>query len=85
MRYTIYPRTKSPARGGSPDDGTGRRNRSTRYVGAFVADPDATAAKANKLGDETVREPADFPYGRDTLLRDPQGAAFHALRIPDSQ
>jgi predicted enzyme related to lactoylglutathione lyase len=50
-----------------------------------VADPDATAAKAVELGGEIVREPADYPYGRDTLLRDPQGATFHALRIPDSQ
>ena len=50
-----------------------------------VADSDATAAKAVELGGEVVREPADYPYGRDTLLRDPQDAAFHALRIPDSQ
>ena len=44
-----------------------------------VADTDATAAKAVELGGEIVSEPADYPYGRDTLLRDPQGVGFHAL------
>ena len=61
-------------------------DRATGWQAYFsVADPDATAAKAVELGGEIVREPADYPYGRDTLLRDPQGATFHALRIPDSQ
>ena len=44
-----------------------------------VADADATAANSVELGGEIVSEPADFPYGRDTLLRDPQGVEFHAL------
>jgi uncharacterized protein len=44
-----------------------------------VADAHATAAKAVELGGEIVSEPADYPYGRDTLLRDPHGAEFHAL------
>jgi predicted enzyme related to lactoylglutathione lyase len=47
-----------------------------------VADADATAAKAVELGGEIVRAPADYPYGRDTLLRDPHGVVFHALRMP---
>ena len=49
-----------------------------------VADADATAATAVELGGEIVSEPADLPYGRDTLLRDPHGVAFHALRMPPS-
>ncbi len=50
-----------------------------------VVDADATAAKAVELGGEVVREPADYPYGRDTLLRDPHGAEFHALRTPPGE
>jgi predicted enzyme related to lactoylglutathione lyase len=47
-----------------------------------VADADATAAKAAELGGEVVSEPADMPYGRDTVLRDPHGVLFHALYMP---
>ncbi len=47
-----------------------------------VADSDATAEKAVELGGEVVHPPTDYGYGRDTLLRDPQGATFHALRQP---
>lgn len=46
-----------------------------------VPDADATAAKTVELGGEVVSEPAEMPYGRDTVLRDPDGVLFHALRM----
>ena len=47
-----------------------------------VVDADATAAKAVELGGAVVLEPADFAWGRDTLLHDLHGSVFHALQAP---
>ena len=48
-----------------------------------VDDPDATAAKAQKLGGATLMEPMDVPkVGRIGVLRDPQGATFGIIK-PD--
>ena len=48
-----------------------------------VDDPDATAAKAQKLGGATLMEPTDVPkVGRIGVLRDPQGATFGIIK-PD--
>jgi hypothetical protein len=47
-----------------------------------VTDPDATAEKARSLGGTVLKEPADIPgIGRFTMLRDPQGAMFYAMRF----
>ena len=48
----------------------------------MVDDCDAAVTKAESLG-ATVAMPArDFPgVGRVALLRDPQGAAFYAIRL----
>ena len=71
--------------GGEPVGGIGQADGAPGWQVYFaVADADATAAKAVELGGEIVSEPADLPYGRDTLLRDPHGVAFHALRMPPS-
>jgi len=46
-----------------------------------VDDPDATAAKAKKLGGSTPMEPMDVPtVGRIAVVRDPQGAVFGIIR-----
>ena len=71
--------------GGEPVGGIGQADGAPGWQVYFaVADADATAAKAVELGGEIVSEPADLPYGRDTLLHDPHGVAFHALRMPPS-
>jgi len=48
-----------------------------------VEDTDATASTAQRLGGGVNSPPMDSPYGRFTNLRDPQGGAFTALRVPD--
>jgi hypothetical protein len=46
-----------------------------------VADCDATAANAGKLGGSVMKAPADIPgVGRFAVLRDPQGATFSVLQ-----
>jgi predicted enzyme related to lactoylglutathione lyase len=45
-----------------------------------VADTDATAAKAEKLGGKVVFPPSDMPgVGRFASLTDPQGASFTVM------
>lgn len=41
-----------------------------------VEDADVAAARTRELGGEVTTPPTDSPYGRYTVLRDPQGAAF---------
>jgi uncharacterized protein len=41
-----------------------------------VADADATAARAPKLGGEVLVEPFDAPYVRMAVIRDPEGVTF---------
>src|SRR5262249_16584699 len=46
-----------------------------------VEDPDATTAKATKLGGAALMEPMDTPkVGRLAVLRDPQGATFGIIK-----
>jgi predicted enzyme related to lactoylglutathione lyase len=46
-----------------------------------VDDPDATVAKATKLGGSALLEPMDVPkVGRVAVLRDPQGATFGIIK-----
>ena len=46
-----------------------------------VADADTTAARAAELGGEVLVPPADAPWVRTTVLRDPQGAVFTASKF----
>jgi predicted enzyme related to lactoylglutathione lyase len=56
--------------------------RTDHFGGHFgVDDPDAAAAKVEKLGG-VVRMPAmDFPGGRFAVVADPQGATFGVLKM----
>jgi predicted enzyme related to lactoylglutathione lyase len=46
-----------------------------------VTDPDATVAKAKRLGGRAMVEPKDIPaVGRMAILKDPQGAEFAILK-----
>jgi len=50
-----------------------------------VDDADATAARAAELGGEVLSPPADAPWVRLTVIRDPQGAVFTASQfVPPS-
>lgn len=49
-----------------------------------VADCDATAAKAETLGAQSLVPPTDIPgVGRFSMIRDPQGAVFSILKMAD--
>jgi uncharacterized protein len=45
-----------------------------------VADVDAAASEAERLGGGVMEPPRDSPYGRWTVLRDPQGGVFTAMK-----
>jgi predicted enzyme related to lactoylglutathione lyase len=45
-----------------------------------VDDVDKATKKAVDLGGKTVLEPQDFPYGRFSIVSDPQGAAFGLVK-----
>jgi len=53
------------------------------HVYFAVADADATAAKATKLGGTVIAEPFDSPVGRMAVLADPQGAVFSVIRLAE--
>jgi uncharacterized protein len=46
-----------------------------------VDDAQATAAKASELGGEIVAGPADAPWSRNVVIKDPQGATFIASQF----
>jgi predicted enzyme related to lactoylglutathione lyase len=46
-----------------------------------VADADATAAQANKLGATTFVPPTDIPPGRFSVMADPAGATFAIIKM----
>ena len=49
-------------------------------------DADATAARTTELGGAVLVPPADAPYSRVTVLRDPQGATFSATAfVPENK
>jgi predicted enzyme related to lactoylglutathione lyase len=50
-------------------------------VNFWVADTDATAAGATRLGGTVVAEPFETPVSRDAVLADPQGAVFSVSQI----
>jgi predicted enzyme related to lactoylglutathione lyase len=50
------------------------------YLGS--ADADAAAAKATTLGGSVKIPPFDTPYGRISVLADPQGVVFSIVRPP---
>jgi uncharacterized protein len=51
-----------------------------------VADADATAAKAAKLGGKVIVAPFDAPWVRMTVIGDPQGATFIASKfVPENK
>ena len=56
-------------------------------VAFAVADADAAAATAEKLGGTVLMPPTDMPWVRTTMIRDPQGAVFTASKFvpPDRE
>jgi predicted enzyme related to lactoylglutathione lyase len=50
------------------------------YIGS--ADSDATCAKATSMGGAVKVPPFDTPYGRISVLVDPQGVPFSIVRPP---
>lgn len=46
-----------------------------------AADVDASTARAAELGGTVLAQPMDFPGGRFSVIRDPQGAVFGLLRM----
>lgn len=54
---------------------------------AYVAvdDADAAVAKCEQSGGSVVMPAADMPWGRMAVLRDPLGAGFTILKMPEGQ
>jgi uncharacterized protein len=50
-------------------------------VDFWVADCDATAAKAKELGGTLIQEPFDSPGFRNAVIRDPQGAVLSISQL----
>jgi predicted enzyme related to lactoylglutathione lyase len=74
MAYTIF-RNGTDYAGGMLQAAEGRPSMWVPYV--TVADTDASAAAAVKLGATLCMEPADIPnVGRIAVLTDPAGATF---------
>jgi predicted enzyme related to lactoylglutathione lyase len=48
-----------------------------------VEDTDAACDYVTKNGGDVAREPVDSPYGRFAPVRDPWGAHFGVIRLPD--
>jgi predicted enzyme related to lactoylglutathione lyase len=48
-----------------------------------VSDCDAALAEAQAAGGQVLLGPVDSPYGRFATVRDPQGAVFAVIRLPD--
>jgi uncharacterized protein len=46
-----------------------------------VANADATVARAQELGGNTMQPPMDIPQGRIAVVTDPQGAAFAVIQL----
>jgi uncharacterized protein len=55
------------------------------HVTFAVDDADAAAAHAAELGGEVASPPADMPWVRIAVLRDPQGAAFTVSKFQPPQ
>src|SRR5258706_13628461 len=75
--YTMFVGSQGPLAG------TAELPEATRKMGPHwtsnvqVADVDATAAQAKKLGGKVLSEPADFPnVGRLAVIGDPQGGTI---------
>jgi predicted enzyme related to lactoylglutathione lyase len=51
-------------------------------INFWVADADATADKAEKLGGAMIIPPFDTEISRDAVIADPQGAVFSVSTAP---
>jgi predicted enzyme related to lactoylglutathione lyase len=70
----------------TPLPGDDREARARWSVQFSVADPDATAARAEELGGRILTRPFDAPWTRLAVLADPQGAAFTAAKfVPENR
>jgi uncharacterized glyoxalase superfamily protein PhnB len=57
--------------------GAGERELFPAFLYVYVADADATYARATAAGASTIEEPLDTPYGdRRAMVRDPFGNVF---------
>ncbi|HZB97177.1 MAG TPA: hypothetical protein VE219_01120, partial [Candidatus Sulfotelmatobacter sp.] len=67
--------------GGTPL-GPGEEHVPSHWLVYFaVADVDESSGKATDLGGSAIVPPMDFPGGRFSVIRDPQGAMFGLLRM----
>jgi uncharacterized protein len=67
----------------APDDSESPAHWSVTFA---VDDADTTATKARELGGEVVAGPVDAPWTRTAVIKDPQGATFHASQfVPENR
>jgi len=83
LRYATFSVSGHLAGGalGIPEEWHAGDRPNPRWLTYFaVDDADAAAASAERLGGEVLFPAQDSPFGRFTVLRDPQGATFNAIR-----
>lgn len=81
MTYTEFKADDTSVAGGTPL-GPGEDNGPSYWLVYFgVEDVDQSTARATELGGTTLVPAMDFPGGRFSVVRDPQGAVFGLLRM----
>jgi len=85
--YTLFVGSQGPLAGAAQLPEVNRKMGAPPHwtANVQVADVDATAAQAKKLGGKVMSEPADFPkVGRLGLIGDPQGGLINILKPNDA-
>jgi predicted enzyme related to lactoylglutathione lyase len=79
--YTIFMNDGTPAAGmlTMPPEWAGVPPHWLIYFA--VEDADAAAARAADLGGKIVMPPSESPYGRFSVVQDPQGAVFAVIAL----
>jgi predicted enzyme related to lactoylglutathione lyase len=81
MKYTEFKIGDASVAGGTAL-GPGEEHAPSHWLIYFaVADVDESSANATDLGGSAIVPPMDFPGGRFSVIRDPQGAMFGLLRM----
>jgi predicted enzyme related to lactoylglutathione lyase len=82
MTYTVFMNDERPAGGMMRIDETCADVPPNWLVYFAVNDCDASAAKAQSIGGETLIAPMDVTgVGRFAVLKDPQGAVFAIIKL----
>jgi predicted enzyme related to lactoylglutathione lyase len=83
MRYTVLDHDGDQLAGVMDSSGSGPDEPAGWFVYIWVADADATLARATELGGSVIRAAEDTPYGRLATVADPNGAVLKIMAAND--